>query len=100
MTATDNPVRTRPPADAAGVDRPKARGATRLIERLDPADDFNFRHFRMRHMAAELLRSACPDGVLPGDEAPDFELETTGAEKLRLRELRGRPVLLHFVSYT
>jgi hypothetical protein len=72
----------------------------RLVELLDPADDFNFRHFRMRHMAAELLRTARCDGVLPGDEAPDFDLATAQGGRLRLRDLRGRPVLLHLVSYT
>jgi hypothetical protein len=30
----------------------------RLVKRLDPPDDYNFRHFRLRHMAAELLRTA------------------------------------------
>ena len=70
--------------------------ASRLIEMCDPIEDFNFRHFRMRHMAAELLRQ----GLTPGVEAPDFELSSTGGAKIRLRDLRGQPVLLHFVSYT
>lgn len=68
----------------------------RLVDRLDPIDDFNFRHFRMRHMVAELLRP----GVLPGSQAPDFELSSTDGERVRLSHLRGQPVLLHFVSYT
>jgi hypothetical protein len=72
----------------------------RLVERLDPPEDFNFRHFRVRHMAAELLRTVRPHGVLPCGEAPDFDLETTHGEGLRLRDLRGKPVLLHLVSYT
>jgi hypothetical protein len=67
---------------------------------LDPPTDFHFRHFRMRHMAAELLRSVRPDGVLPGNEAPDFVAETARGERIRLRDLRGQPVLLHLVSYT
>ncbi len=69
---------------------------TRLIDRLDPAEAFNFEHFRMRHMVAELLRP----GLVPGTEAPDFELPSTDGSHLRLNSLRGRPVLLHFVSYT
>lgn len=68
----------------------------RLIDRLDPIEDFNFRHFRMRHMVAELLRP----GVAPGTEAPDFELVSTDGSRVRLRDLRGGPVLLHLVSYT
>ena len=34
---------------------PATGDAARLVEWLDPPDDFNFRHFRMRHMLAELL---------------------------------------------
>ena len=67
-----------------------------VVDRLDPIDDFNFRHFRIRHMVAELLRP----GLLPGSQAPDFELSNTDGERIRLSHLRGRPVLLHFVSYT
>ena len=68
----------------------------RVIGLLDPADDLNFRHFRMRHMVAELLRTGLPLGA----RAPDFDLPSTDGERLRLSDLRGKPVLLHFVSYT
>ena len=73
-----------------------AQAAQRLVEWLDPHEDYNFTHFRMRHMAAELLRT----GLAPGAPAPDFELPATGGGRVRLSGLRGRPVLLHFVSYT
>jgi hypothetical protein len=72
----------------------------RLVECLDPPNDYNFRHYRLRHLIAELLRTARADGVPPGVVAPDFDLETTDGGRLRLRDLRGRPVLMHFVSYT
>jgi len=68
----------------------------RLVERFDPIEDFNFRHFRIRHMAAELLRA----GLAPGCQAPDFELASTDGRRVRLSDLRGQAVLLHFVSYT
>ena len=50
----------------------------------------------MRHMLAELFRT----GLAPGSEAPDFALMSTGDTRLRLSNLRGKPVLLHFISYT
>ena len=68
----------------------------RLVDRLDPSEDFNFEHFRMRHMLAELLRP----GLQPGREAPDFKLPSADGPPLQLSDLRGQPVLLHFVSYT
>lgn len=70
--------------------------AARLIQLLDPIEDFNFRHFRMRHMVAELLRP----GLAPGSAAPDLELRSTDGTTVRLTDLRGQPVLIHFVSYT
>ena len=80
---------TRRPGDAEEI-------RARTIDRLDPAHDVNFRHFRARHMVAELLRTGLPPGV----EAPDFELPSTDGARVRLSGLRGKPVVLHFVSYT
>lgn len=82
-----------PPRSVATGGRVRAEW---LIERLDPSEGFNFRHFRIRHMVAELVRT----GLRPGRQAPDFELPTTAGTRMRLSDLRGRPVLLHFVSYT
>src|SRR5688572_4089572 len=46
----------------------------------------------------ELVVSAhLPGGILPaGTPAPDFELHTTPDQPIRLRDLRGRPVVLAF----
>jgi len=46
------------------------------------------------HVAPRRAKAA---GILrPGDAAPDFELQATPDQKLRLRDLRGRPVILAF----
>jgi peroxiredoxin Q/BCP len=34
--------------------------------------------------------------VEEGQPAPDFELETDGGETVKLSDLRGKPVVLHF----
>ena len=74
---------------------PRGVAAT-LVDRLDPPGEPNFPHFRMRHMAAELLRP----GLRPGSEAPAFDLPSADGGRVRLGDLRGKPVVLHFVSYT
>jgi peroxiredoxin len=45
-----------------------------------------------------VLRGAADHVVAPGLPAPDFSLAGSRAEHVRLQDLRGRPVLLHFVS--
>jgi len=39
-------------------------------------------------------------GIQSGEMAPDFELTRVDGGTLRLSELRGKPVLLHFGSFT
>jgi hypothetical protein len=39
-------------------------------------------------------------GIRPGEIAPDFELPRVGGGSLRLGELRDKPTLLHFGSFT
>jgi len=41
-----------------------------------------------------------PDGLPLGEAAPDFELPRAEGGSLRLSDLRGRPTLLHFGSFT
>jgi cytochrome oxidase Cu insertion factor (SCO1/SenC/PrrC family) len=62
--------------------------------------EYNYDHFRPKHFLADVKRSQEGYGVQPGTEAPDFELEDTEGQRVRLSELRGTPVLLHFGSYT
>ncbi len=62
--------------------------------------DYNYEHFRTKHFVADLVKTARGEGVAPGRQAPDFDLETTTGDRVRLRDLRGRPVVLHFGSLT
>jgi hypothetical protein len=61
---------------------------------------YNFRHFRRYILSADVQRTIGRYGIAPGDVAPDFSLPLAGGEFLRLEKLRGRPVLLHFGSFT
>ncbi len=63
-------------------------------------DEYNYEHFRPKHLLADLLKTIRGEGIGPGEVAPDFELESTEGEKLRLSDLRGRPVVLRFGSFT
>jgi hypothetical protein len=61
---------------------------------------YNYEHFWPKHLFADLWRSVRGEGLQPGFEAPDFELESTEGDWLRLSALRGRPVVVHIGSFT
>jgi hypothetical protein len=63
-------------------------------------DDYNFEHFRVKHLRSDLQATLEKRGVPPGAVAPDFELPRVSGAALRLSELRGKPTLLHFGSFT
>ena len=63
-------------------------------------DEYNYEHFRPKHLLADLLKTIRGEGIGPGEMAPDFELESTEGEGLRLSDLRGRPAVLRFGSFT
>jgi cytochrome oxidase Cu insertion factor (SCO1/SenC/PrrC family) len=67
---------------------------------LLPPEVYNYTHFRTEHLLRDGERTLDDSGVLPGELAPDFTLTTTDGLPLRLSELRGQPVLLHFGSFT
>jgi hypothetical protein len=70
-----------------------------LADRMGTAD-YNFEHFRTKHLLADAAATWEHKGVRPGEPAPDFELQLVGGSSIRLADLRGGPVLLHFGSFT
>ncbi|MDQ3043584.1 MAG: hypothetical protein M3R06_00325 [Chloroflexota bacterium] len=70
-----------------------------LDGRADLAD-YNFTHFRPKHFLLDVKLTLAGRGIQPGELAPDFALPLVGGGTLRLSELRGAPVLLHFGSLT
>ncbi len=65
-----------------------------------PVEDYNFVHFRTKHLLADMQATLEKRGISPDEEAPDFTLSRVGGGSLRLRSLRDKPVLLHFGSFT
>ena len=80
--------------DSTSLGRQSPEGSERQLS------EYHYEHFRPKHLFADLWRSVLGEGLQPGSEAPDFELETTEGDRLRLSTLRGQPVLLHIGSYT
>lgn len=62
-------------------------------------ETYNYDHFRTQHFLYDVKATVAGHGVQPGELAPDFSLPATEGT-LRLSELRGKPVLLHFGSPT
>ncbi len=75
-------------------------GAPSLLGNRRQLDEYNYEHFRPKHLLADLWKTVRGEGIHPGEEAPDFELESTEGEQVRLSDLRGRPVVLRFGSFT
>ncbi len=63
-------------------------------------EDYNYKHFRTKHYLLDAQGTIASRGIQPGEMAPDFELPQVGGGSLRLSDLRGKPALLHFGSYS
>lgn len=62
--------------------------------------EYNFTHFRAKHLWQDAVATWEGRGIIPGTLAPDFVLPRVGGGTIQLSELRGTPVLLHFGSFT
>lgn len=62
--------------------------------------EYNFEHFERRVLLQDLARTLERCGIPPGKLAPAFELPRVGSGSRRLDSLRGKPVLLHFGSFS
>lgn len=70
------------------------------LDEKQPLDEYNLEHFRAKHLFHDFKRTFTERGIQPGELAPDFELPRVGGGSLRLSDLSGTPVLLHFGSYS
>ena len=78
----------------------EARQQFSTMAEKQPTNDYNFEHFRTIHLLDDARKTLEKYGVQPGEMAPDFELARADGGTLRLSDLRGRPVLIHFGSFT
>lgn len=78
----------------------ETQAAFAALDESHKSEDYNFEHFRTKILLHDAQRTVDARGIGPGEMAPDFELSQVGGGTLRLSELRGRPVLLHFGSYS
>ncbi len=84
-----------------GPTGPEAAHRFALLPEKEGLGRYNFEHFGARDLVADLARTINRAGIRPGEEAPDFEVPLAGGGgTLRLSDLRGGPVLLHFGSVT
>ena len=79
---------------------PDVKDLFRKLEDGKEAEEYNYEHFRTGHFLYDVKATMGKLGVAPGDLAPDFPVWLANGGTLRLSELRGRPVLLHFGSPT
>jgi hypothetical protein len=67
---------------------------------VEPAEQYNYRHFRPRHVGGEIAKTIQARGIAPGEPAPDFELSLVGGGRWRLAHHVNPPILLRFGSFS
>ena len=70
------------------------------LKRAEPAERYNYRHFRPRLVAGEVVKTLEARGIAPGELAPDFELPVVGGGIWRLARYLNPPILLRFGSFS
>ena len=63
-------------------------------------EEYNYYHFSRKYAMMDIRGTIEKRGIGPGCPAPDFELENTEGNLVRLSSLRGKPVVLRFSSIT
>ncbi len=66
----------------------------------EKSENYNFEHFKTKILLNDAQRTVEARGIAPGELAPDFELPQVGGGSRRLSNLRGKPTILHFGSYS
>jgi hypothetical protein len=69
------------------------------LDYKEPVHEYNFEHFRTKHLVKDAQRTMQEWGIRPGELAPDFELPRVEGGALRLCD-QPRPILLRFGSIT
>lgn len=69
-------------------------------DRKESVAEYNFPHFRSKHLLLDAWATLRSKGVQPGELAPDFTMPISGGGWLTLSQLRDQPGLLHFGSFT
>ena len=70
------------------------------LDERKAANDYNFKHFHTGILLEDGKRTVEAKGICAGDFAPDFELPQVGGGSIRLSDLRGKPTILHFGSFS
>ena len=88
-------------ADPAPAALPDAVARFAALPEVEAPSEYNFAHFRTKHLLQDGRRTVRAEGIRPGDLAPDFVLpRADGLGTMRLSDLLTKPVLLHFGSFT
>ncbi len=66
----------------------------------EKSQNYNLEHFKTKILLRDIERTAKAQRIKPGELAPDFELPQIGGDPLRLSDLRGKPTILHFGSFS